>query len=329
MRTFNWGIIGPGNIARDFVKDLELVEVPQRVSAVVGHNAESTEAFAEECNGCRSYTDFNSFLESETPDAVYIATPHPMHFEQTLSCLKKQIPVLCEKPMTINAEQSAQLIEAAREKNTFLMEGMWIRFLPSIDNLLEIIRSGTIGRIISISASMSYKAPKDPDSRYFDPALGGGSLLDLGIYPVFLTHLLLGKPDRVEASGTLSEKGIDKSCSMFFKYKSGQKAVLESSLLEQNEEPARIVGEKGTIRVLNPWFEKSKGLELQLWGEEPVVYPLEWPGHGLQFEIQEVLNCLQDKKIESAKLSHGFSLDIIQSLDEIRNQIHVTYDMYE
>ncbi|HKO80319.1 MAG TPA: Gfo/Idh/MocA family oxidoreductase [Chitinophagaceae bacterium] len=329
MRETNWGIIGPGNIAHDFARDLRLIPVLQQITAVMSHNNKSVDKFAREFNIPDSYTDFNEFLKNKTIDVVYIATPHPHHFKQSLACLENNIPVLCEKPMTINADQSQKLISAAQTHKTFLMEGMWIRFLPSIQQVLSIIKEGRIGHIVSIKASMCYKAPHDPNSRYFDPALGGGSLLDLGIYPVFLAHLLLGKPDTIKAVGTLSNEGVDEACSVLFHYKTGQQAILESSLLVQTDIPAEITGEKGIIKILDPWYEKSKGIELHEYNEEKIIYPCAWEGHGLQYEAQEVLNCIQQNKIESETLSHAFSLEMIKTMDEIRSQIHVTYDMYE
>jgi predicted dehydrogenase len=329
MTETNWGIIGPGNIAHDFARDLRLVSVLQRVVAVMGNHGQSTAEFAREFNVPACYTDINSFINDKKVDAVYIASPHPQHYEQALVCLRNNKAVLCEKPMTINADQSRQLIAAAHKHKTFLMEGMWIRFLPGIQQVISLISQNRIGNIISIKASISYKAPSDPHSRFFDPAKGGGSLLDLGIYPVFLACLLLGKPHSIKATAILSDEGVDKACSILFEYKSGQQAILESSLLIQSEQPAEISGENGTIRILNPWFEKSKGIELVLNENEPIIYPSNWEGHGLHYEVQEVLNCLKQNKIESDRMSHAFSLDMIEVMDEIRKQAHVTYDMYE
>jgi predicted dehydrogenase len=209
------------------------------------------------------------------------------------------------------------------------MEGMWIRFLPSIQQVMSLISQDKIGNIISIKASMSYKAPDDPESRYFDPAKGGGSLLDLGIYPVFLAFLLLGKPHSIKASANLSKEGTDKACSILFQYQSGQEAILESSLLSPSDRPAEIAGEKGTIKILHPWFEKAKGIELIVMDKEPIIYPCNWEGHGLHYEVREVLNCIQQNKIESDIMSHAFTLDMIEVMDDIRKQVNVKYDMYE
>jgi predicted dehydrogenase len=329
MSSMNWGIIGPGSIARDFTNDLKLVPGEHRVTAVLSHREESAREFAEEFGVAGVYTNLEKFLADKSIQAVYIATPHPFHYEQALACLKKKIPVLCEKPMTINAEQCAELVAMSRLQNTFLMEGMWIRFLPSIQNAVSLIREGRIGKIVSVKASMCYKAPADPSSRYFDPTLGGGSLLDLGIYPVFLAYLMLGEPETIKAIGTLSEKGVDEACSVLLHYANGEQAILESSLLKQTDLPAEITGEKGVIKILDPWFEKSPGVELQEYNKEKVLYPTEWKGHGLQFEAMEFIRCVEEQQFESEYMSHGFSLGMMRVMDEIRKQINVTYEMYE
>jgi predicted dehydrogenase len=329
MNTTRWGIIGPGNIAHDFAKDLQHVSTPQTIQAVLGKSKKSTESFVQEFNVPQVFTDLDEFVEKAAIDAAYIATPHTFHYEEVMACLQHRIPVLCEKPMTINSDQCEELIRTAHDNKTFLMEGMWIRFLPSIQHLLQIIACGDIGKIVSIKAAMCYKAPHDPHSRFFDPELGGGSLLDLGVYPVFLSLLLMGKPHTVKAIGTLSEEGVDEDCSILFHYKTGQRAILESSLTSSAVTPAEITGEKGIIRILNPWFEKASGLEVHLYDEGKVIYPCQWEGRGLQFETEEMLNCIRNNKIESDLLSHDFSRNLIGLMDEIRSQVRVTYDMYE
>ena len=218
MKSLSWGIIGPGNIAHDFARDLSLVKPSQTIHAVFGHTEESANDFAKEFQVRAVFTDLDAFLDSSDIDIVYIATPHPQHYEQSLACLERGIHVLCEKPMTINAGQADRLIEASEKNRCFLMEGMWIRFLPSIQKVLGLIKEDAIGKVISVKASMGYKAPKDDNNRYYNPALGGGSLLDLGIYPVFLSQLLLGRPTEIKAVGTLTNKGIDQSCAILLNY---------------------------------------------------------------------------------------------------------------
>jgi predicted dehydrogenase len=329
MKRARWGIIGPGTIAHQFANDIGLLESPQIIQAVLGHSKKHTEEFANEFGIPQVFTNLEEFIEKAKIDIAYIASPHTLHYEQALACLRNKIPVLCEKPMAINLDQCNELIAASREHTTFLMEGLWIRFLPSVQLLLNIIEKGEIGRILSIKASMNFKAPYDPKSRLFDPDLGGGSLLDLGIYPIFLALLLLGKPDTIKAIGTLSDQGIDEDCSILFHYKSGQRTILESSLVNQTQMPAEITGEKGTIRILHPWFEKAAGIEVDLYDDGKTIYPCQWPGHGLQFEAAEALKCISANKIASEQIPHVFSQQLITIMDEIRRQIHVNYEMYE
>lgn len=323
--TTRWGIIGPGSIARLFAKDLSLIAAPQEIVVVLGHSEDSTREFAEEFNVQYAYTDSSVWLEKVRPDIVYIATPHPDHFQQALDCLEKKIPVLCEKPMTINADQCQQLIHAAEANKTFLMEGMWIRFLPSLQMVLSLIEDGRIGNVLAVKASTTFKAMQDDNSRYFDPEKGGGSLLDLGIYPVYLALLLLGKPRSIKAIAKLSDENIDENCSILLQYRNGAYAMLESSLIAESDAPAEITGEKGTIKIFHPWFEKANGIELTEEGEGKIIYPCLWEGHGMQFETLEVLHCLAENKTESEFHPLSASLDLISILDEIRRQIKVVY----
>ena len=329
MQSLNWGIIGPGSIAHDFARDLALIQPTQTIKAVLGHTDASANAFCRDFNVEAAFTKLDTFIAEAGIDIAYIATPHPQHYEQSLACLENKIHVLCEKPMTLNAAQAARLIEASEKNKCFLMEAMWIRFLPSIEKVLDLIKEDAIGKIASVKASIGYKAPKDDNSRYFNPSLGGGSLLDLGIYPVFLAQLLLGKPKQVKAVGTLTEKGIDQSCAILLDYDNGGHAILESSLVSQSDIPAEIAGEKGILRILNPWFEKSTGIEVQPYNKEKIFYPCEWEGHGLQFETMEVLRCLQHNQIESGLFSHAFSRQLSETMDEIRRQVKISYRAYE
>lgn len=329
MQTVKWGIIGPGTIAEEFVRDLSFAKGNHQVIAALGRTAEDTNRFTTKFDIPKAYTAIDGFIAENKPDIVYIATPHPYHFESALICLQHKIPVLCEKPLCINEQQCRKLVETSQRNNVFLMEAMWIRFLPSIQHLLRIINEGTIGDVLIVQASMHYKAPYDPDSRYFDRSLGGGSLLDLGIYPAFLAILLLGKPEIIKAVTTLTDDKVDSISSVVFKYANGSQAILESSLVINNAEPAIIHGSKGTIKILHPWFEKSPGLEIHEDNKGVRVYPTKWEGHGLQFEVEEAVKCLEDKRIESELMPHSLSLEIIKALDEVRRQNSIRYEAFE
>jgi len=326
MRTFIWGVIGPGNIATEFANDLvHIQDVHHRIGAVYSHHAEKAADFARQQGAPQVFGDLDSFLTHAKVDAVYIATPHSLHHEETIACLRRQLPVLCEKPLAINARQATEMIRTAEQHHTFLLEAMWIRFLPSIGKVLELIDNDAIGPIISIRADMSYKAPYDPASRFFDPALGGGSLLDLGIYPVFLAHLLLGKPHSIQARSILSDQYIDEATIALLGYGNKSYATVESSLIAQTERTAIIYGDKARILIDTPWNEKPARIVLQPYEGEAITYPCEWPGRGLQFEAAEVYHCLQQGKLYSESFCHSFSLDLVSTLDAIRQQTGIRY----
>lgn len=324
--TFTWGIIGPGNIATAFASDLRLIgPVAHRIGAVLSHDLEKAAGFAEKEDAPRYFDNLELFLQEAQVDAVYIATPHPLHHEETLQCLRHHKPVLCEKPMAMNHWQAKEMVDAAIHYNTFLMEAMWIRFLPSIGKVLDLIDEDAIGKILSIRADMSYKAPEDPASRYFDPIKGGGSLLDLGIYPVFLAHLLLGRPTGIRAHARLSDRQIDEGCVAILEYGNGAHATIESSLVVQTERTASIYGEKGRILIDTPWNEKPARILLTPYEGDEQTFPCAWDGHGLQFEAEEVYRCISEQKIYSERFCHSFSLDLVSTLDAIRQQTHITY----
>lgn len=329
MNSYNWGIIGPGNIAHDFANDLKLVAAPQKITAVLSRTMESANEFADTFMVEFRYADMEDFIKNSRVDIAYIATPHPFHYDAIKACLNNHIAVLCEKPIVINYPQYEELRNLSVKNNTFLMEGMWIRFLPSFCTLMDLLSQKIIGEIITLKAAMYYQAPKNENNRYYDPSKGGGSLLDLGIYCVFLSTLLLGKPRQIKAVGRRSEKEIDEACAMLLSYNHGRYAMLESSLLIKNNKPAEIFGTKGVIRILDPWFEKTPAIEVELFHGAKQSFPLDWEGHGLQFETEEVINCVSRNQIESQILPSRLTGEVLQIMDEIRNQVNVTYNEYE
>lgn len=326
MDTFTWGIIGPGNIATEFAHDLDLIKTARhRVGAVLSHSLDKAAAFAQQEEATQYFDDMDAFTNEARIDAVYIATPHPLHHAAALHCLQHKIPVLCEKPLAMNSDQVKEIVDAAAKHQTFLMEGMWTRFLPSMLQVLSLIEANAIGKVISVKADMSYKAPYDPGSRYFNPELGGGSLLDLGIYPVFLTQLLLGKPATIQATARLSDKQVDEACAAVLGYNNGAYAFIESSLVTQTALTATIHGETGRIHIGTPWNEQPSGIIVTSYDGKEKHYPCEWEGHGLQYETEEVYHCIRQGKLYSDKYSHQFSLDVMSTLDAIRQQTGIIY----
>ncbi len=318
-----WGIFGPGKISEKFASDLAKVD-GGRLEAVASRSQDRAGDFASRFGASQSFGDYTEMLTKGNIDIVYIGTPHTMHYEHTMLCLEQRIPVLCEKPFAMNSRQVEAMIKKSRHSSTFLMEALWSRFMPSMLKVLEIIDSGEMGEVEQVEAEFSFKAPFDPNSRLYDMSLGGGSILDIGIYPVFLAYLLLGVPEGIEASGSLSSTGSDQSCSMQFTYPGKKSAAMFSSFMFDSNMPARITCSKGYILMQPRWFE-SERLTIIKAGYDP--YDIDCPkiGKGYAHEIIECQDCLAKGQIESMSWSHQDSLNLISLLDEIRRQVGVTY----
>ena len=322
-KNFNWGIIGLGKIAHKFAKDLQGLK-SANVHAVASRSLTKAEAFAKQYDAAHAFGSYEEIINCPDIDVIYIATPHAFHCENTLMCLNNKIPVLCEKPFAMNAAEVRRMIAASKNNNTFLMEAMWTRFLPSIQKTLSIIEKGTIGEVISIKADFGFKADFDPNSRLYNQSLGGGSLLDIGIYPVFLSLLILGRPIGVKAMATIGKTNVDESCGIVLKYTNNKLAILDSTIVAQTATEALIYGEKGTIRINGRWHEPTS-ITLLLPGKEPKDIFFDYNSNGYSYEAEEVMRCLRQKKLNSPLLNHHFSLDLIELLDEIRMEAGIYY----
>lgn len=257
-------------------------------------------------------------------DAVYIATPHGFHAEHSLICLEQGKAVLCEKPMALNGAEVAGMIAASRRHKAFLMEAMWTRFIPLIQQTTDMIAAGKVGQIKYIRADFGFLAPFQPASRLYDLRLGGGSLLDIGIYPLFLCLYLLGKPDKIRAAGHLAQTGVDETCHVLLTYNDGRSAVISSTLACQTSLTAEIAGTAGSIRIPTPWYKNDR-LSWHPAGQPEEMIRFEPMVNGFEYEIREVTRCLEAGLIESPSMSHAFSLTMSQTMDEIRRQIGVRY----
>jgi predicted dehydrogenase len=315
MEQLKWGIIGSVNRANAFITDINYTCKPHELHAFLLADIEADiDMLSIPVDNV--FADMQKFLESEI-DAVYIASPYKDHFLQVKACLKNKKAVLCEKPIAENSKQLKQLIKLSEQNNTFMMEGMWIRFLPSIKKVLSIINSGAIGEVTSIKATLTYKQT-DADKRLNS---GGGALFELGIYPIFLCTLLLGTPVYVQATGKLSETGEDDICSAFLSYDEGKFGFIETSRLTRGDSVATITGEKGFIKIKNPWSIKPEGIEVDFSDGSKVLHKSEWEGRGLQFELDEVFDCVASGETESQLYEHKFSLDVLRTIDDIRKQL--------
>ena len=320
----NWGIIGTGKIARTFTQDLRRVENAV-IYGVASRSGQKAKTFAGEFNAEKSYGSYEALAADPDIDVVYIATPHVFHFENSMLCLKQGKHVLCEKPMGMHAGQVKTMIAEARKRKLFLMEGIWTRFIPATGLLLDLIQKGTIGEIISVRADFGFRGNPDPKARLFNKNLGGGSLLDIGIYPVYLSMLLLGEPSGIKAMARMSETGVDSFCSMLLDFPGGEKAILESTFETHTPTEARIFGTSGMLK-LHASFHHSRRVSLYRDGEHKETLEVNYRGNGYVHEIEEVHRCLSEQKPESPKLSHQASQDLISVLDRVREEIGLQYD---
>jgi predicted dehydrogenase len=322
-KRFRWGIIGPGRIAKRFADSFSLL--PQaELYAVASRDAVRGKEFASAYGIPKVYTNYEDLVKDKEVDAIYISTPHAFHYECALLCLKNNKPVLCEKPLTLNRSLAQVMINTARENNTFLMEAMWTRFIPATVKALELIRSGVIGEVKFIYADFGFATPFNPDSRIYDLKLGGGAQLDVGIYPMFLALVVLGKPENIKAFAKLATTGADENTSALFYYNDGAIANIYSSIVAESPKQADIIGTKGTISIHTPWY-KSQALTLTTGRDDKKLVNIPYPGTGFEFQIEEVMRCVKENKIESDLMSHSFSLMMAEVSDDIRRQVSVKY----
>ena len=321
-KTTKWGILGPGRIAAKFalglreVKDAELYAIGSR-------SPEKAAQFAKEWKAKRSYGSYKEMLQDEELDVVYIATPHVFHYEHTLLCLKHKKAVLCEKPLAINKAQVEEMIAAAKKENVFLMEAMWTQFLPHFGFVMEIIKSGEFGMIRNLKADFGFKAPFDPAGRLFDIKLGGGSLLDIGIYPIFMALSALGKPEEITAKASIGSTNIDEDCDVVFHYSNGVKAEIGSSIIKDTPTTAVIIFEKATVTINSRFHEPSSVTISRKNDVETKVF--EVSSNGYNFEAEHVQEMLKKGRIESDQMTFSKSIDLIELLDKVRDLIELEY----
>ena len=322
-KQYKWGIIGPGKIAQKFADAISRSQNSQ-LYAVASRDLQRATSFIESFKGQKAYGSYLKLIEDPEVDIIYIATPHSFHYDIAKTCLGHHKAVLVEKPLTLDAAQTEELIQLSKSNNTFLMEALWTRFIPMTTSILKTIKSGAIGEITYIKADFGFNAPYNPQGRLFDPKLGGGSLLDVGIYPLFLSTLLLGSPEQILATGRLSEANIDLDCQATLRFPNNKTAVIGSSIHYHMPITAEIIGTQGEIKIPCPWYKNHYYYMRQLNKdcEKVELLPLV---NGFEYEINEAINCLAKSQSESARWSHQASLDLAKIMDEIKRQIGVQY----
>ena len=320
-----WGIMGTGRIAGSFAIALKNLD-DSELYGIGSRSEENADAFSHEYSVPKRFHDYESLAADPDIDVVYIATPHSLHKENCLMCLEHGKAVLCEKPFTINAAEAAAVINFARERRLFLMEAMWSRFVPAAIKLKQLIEDKIIGDIQYLFAGGAFIPEFDPDHYLFKKELGGGVLLDGGIYPVSLASWLLGYPDRIQSAGRLNSSGIDDHDALLLEYDCGAIAGLHVSMRTQSPPDITVLGSKGKIYVHPAMFCPSK-ITLSLFDAEETEIALPFASNGYQYEAMEVNRCLREGKTESKVMPLDETLAIMRMMDEIRGQFGLKYPM--
>jgi predicted dehydrogenase len=317
-----WGIAGTGGIADRFASDLSLVDEAELV-AVASRSSERAHAFADRYGIARRHADYADLAADPGVDIVYVATPSARHEADSLLFLEAGKNVLCEKPFALNAGQARRMVAAARHGGLFLMDAMWSRFLPSYRALTDLIGEGRIGDPLLGEADFCFRVPVDPAHRLFDPALGGGALVDLGVYPLQLASLVLGTPDRIAAVGVIGSTGVDEQVAAVLHHPGGTIGVVKAAIRVPMTCGARIAGTDGWIE-LSPFMHHTSSLRvINTAGRQDL--DLGWDGDGIRFQVLEVQRCLNAGLLESPVMPLAETVTIVETMDEIRRQIGFAY----
>ena len=355
-RVIRWGVLGTGGIARAVARDFRFVQDAELL-AVASRELTRAQAFAQRYDIARSYGSYNALLQDDDIDVVYIATPHMRHADDALACIHAGKAVLCEKPFTINAREAQAVIQASRERGVFCMEAMWMRFTPLIREVKARVEQREVGEVTHLTAEFGYPLRFDPSGRNFNPELGGGALLDRGIYPLSLSFHLLGSPASIASEANLGSTGVDMTSHYRLHYDSGAEAVLSASCEVYQPSEATIRGTAGRIHIHGPFLRphrisvrrgvQSDGHRRQpsRWLTRTRVYqavkrrldkPLSalggqgdvfrrFPGLGYQFQFEAVTQSLQAGKLEHEIMPLDETLAIMQAMDEMRQQWGLVY----
>jgi predicted dehydrogenase len=322
MSNFNWGILGPGGIAKAFAEDLKKLD-GHSIAAVGSRTLSNAQSFTNTFGGT-AYGSYEELVADPQVDAIYVATPHPAHKENVILALNAGKPVLCEKPFAVNATEAQQMVDAANKNGVALMEAMWARFLPHYAQIREIIQSGVLGKILTIHADHGQRLADQNIPRLVEPALAGGALLDLGIYPVSFAHMILGNPSKITSSAVLTDKGVDAQTSMIFDYASGAQAVLNTTMIEQTPCRAVVAGLHGWLEIDRTFYNPAS-MRVVLNDGATTEYPSSYIGHGLREQAEVFKQLVKSGQQQSQILNWQDTVDIMKTLDQVRSQIGLKY----
>jgi predicted dehydrogenase len=314
-----WGILGTGGIAHTFARDLQFAD--DGVLAAVGsRSSSSAESFGDEFDVPRRHGSYLDLVQDDGVDAVYVATPHPMHLADASLALEHDKPVLVEKAFTMTGQEARELVALARSKNLFLMEGMWTRFLPHILALQELINAGALGEIVTVEADHGQWFARDPKFRLFSPELGGGALLDLGVYPVSFASMILGTPERMTAMVDPTFTGVDGQVSMLFGYAKGAQAVLTCTSSARTATRACVSGTEARVEIDGDFYAPTSFTLISRRGERE-RFEFSTQGRGLHYEAHEVARCLHGGLQESPSMPLDESVSIMETMDQVLNYL--------
>ncbi len=322
-KRYKWGILAPGKMAAKFVRGLKLLENAE-LFAVGSRDKERSEIFAREHGFKRSYGSYEELAADSEVDIIYIASPHSHHFEHTMLCLKNRKAVVCEKAFALNSCEAKEMVAEAARQNVFLMEALWPPFQPAYKGTIDMLRSGKPGKILHMNGRFAFQAPFSPRDRKYNLALGGGALLDIGIYPVIDALTFMGVPEKVLAKADFAETGSDISISIIFGYPDGRMANIYSSYLTQAGIGCDLLCENGNLYYSRE-RDMSQRLVVALNGEEHQKQSWLPEGMGYHFEASEVMKCLDEEKIQSDVVPHSFTVNLMETLDRIRETAGIIY----
>lgn len=324
-KTYNWAILGCGKIARKFAEDLGLLE-NAKLYAAASRSLDNARAFANDLGFVKAYGSYEEMVKDPEVDVVYIATPHAMHLAHSNLCLEHKKAVLCEKAFAMNTREVDQMIKTSKEQNTFLMEAFWTIFSSKFNKVLELSKDKDLGQLRFVKSDFMFKADFDPDKRLYNIDLGAGSLLDIGIYPIFRSLMLLGKPDSIKTMANIRSTGVEDSISMLFGYKNGAMAVLTSSFESTCKNETELCFEHGFIKFVRepeyPILIEKKGVREEIHIEQP-------KGMGYELEAVHVMECLDQGLIESPVLPLSLSRELMEIMDAVRKDAGIVFPKHD
>lgn len=294
------------------------------VLAVGSRTQEKADAFGEVLNIPRRYGSYAHLTQDPDVDVIYVASPHPMHKADTLLCLQAGKAVLCEKPFTLNERDSQEVIDFARRHRLFVMEAMWTRFFPLMVQVREWLKEGLIGEVRMLTADFGFRAEFNPHGRLFAPELGGGALLDVGVYPIALAQMIFGAPESITGTAHIGQTGVDEQNAMLLTYPGGRHALLSSAVHLTTQHEAILVGTEGIIRIHDPWWQPVR-LTVNKPDREPQSYEFPREGNGMNYEAVHVMECLRSGSTESPIMPHSETLAIMRTMDALRAQWGIRY----